>query len=1023
MRKLLLLCLSFALSTVLWAQDKTVSGRVTSADGEGLPGVNVLVQGTTQGTTTDVDGNYTLNVPSDATSLVYSFVGYSSQVIVIGNRSVIDAQLEEDIAALEEVIVTAFGLEKEKKAVTYAAQNVETTELTEARPLALADGLTGKVAGLSIARSGGGVGADPKVILRGNRSIAGSSEPIYVVDGVTIGGNINDISPDDIEDITVLKGANAAALYGSRANNGVIVITTKSGKGAGKGFNIDFNTSYMGASPIYLIDWQNEYGQGSGGIYQPNSNQSWGSRIDGSQVQHWSNDPNWGEPTYQYVANPDNKTKDFYQTGHNIATNIGVSARGETTNSYISYTYTDAKGNIPGNKLDRHNVSARVTSTFFNRLTIDAKINAIREFTDNQPATGEGYLNPVRALNKMPPNIRTADAQQYSFINNDGLLRQHYWTPNNNEPHNVYWTINNTENDILMDRTIGMLSLGYDITDNLNFRVRSSIDRQSSFGEQRRYNDTYIVADNGYYEKNDQRWSEWNTDAFLNYKNEFFDGDWSLDATIGGNIRRNEYSRTTVFPTRDGLNVPNLFAIGNFAVKDASEAFSKKEVQSLFGFATIGWKNAIFLDLTARNDWSSTLPEANWSYFYPSVGLTAVISDLVAMPDWWTFLKVRGNWAQVGNDTDPYQIVRTANVSGGGSGGFLQLSTQVPAADLRPEETTSTELGVDVRFFENRLGLDFTWYKSNSTDQLFAQQIPTPSGASSVFINGADIQNQGIELALTATPIRSGDFSWDLYFNYGANESEVVELAEGLTQLRVGGADFMRQFQLIVGREWGEVYSRGFGRDDQGRVIVDDLGLPTVTPGLSVPVANFNPDWLGGFGNTFRYKNLSLSFLIDHRQGGTVVSFTNAIMFADGVLQETVEGRESGYVFGQDVFPGETAVLADGSPNTLTTNPEALWARLGGRNAPAGEAFVLDATNTRLRELVLGYELPNPNLFGLPFTHIRVSLIGRNLFFFNNAAGNVDPEIFQNTATNADGLESFSPPTVREFGVNLKFGF
>jgi outer membrane receptor protein involved in Fe transport len=622
----------------------------------------------------------------------------------------------------------------------------------------------------------------------------------------------------------------------------------------------------------------------------------------------------------------------------------------------------------------------------------------------------------------MPPNIRTQDAQIYEFVNPDGILRQHYWTPNNNEPHNPYWTINNTSDDILMDRTIAMLSLGYDITENLNFRVRSSIDLMSTSREVRRNNDTYIVADNGYYEKDESRQHEWNTDAFLNYRNDFFDGDWSIDATIGANIRRNEFSQTRVFPTGQGLNVPNLFAISNFGVINAAEDYFEREVQSVFGSATFGWKNAIFLDVTARNDWSSTLPADEWSFFYPSVGLTAVVSDLVTLPDWWTFFKVRGNWAKVGNDTDPYQIVRTANVTGGGTGGFLQLSTQVPAADLRPEETISTEFGVEARFFQNRLGLDFTWYKSNSTDQLFAQQVPTPSGASSVFINGADVQNQGIELALTATPIQSGDFTWNLFFNFASNESEVIELAEGLTQLRVGGADFMRQFQLVAGREWGEVYSRGFVRDDQNRIIVDDLGLPTVTPGLSVPVANFNPDWLGGFGSSFDYKGFNLSFLIDIRQGGSVVSFTNAIMYADGVTEETLVGRE-GLVFGQDVFQGETAVLADGSPNNLSTNAEALWARLGGRNAPAGEAFVLDASNTRLRELVLGYSLPATNVLGIPFSHVKISLIGRNLFFFNNAAGNVDPEIFQNTSTNADGFESFSPPTVREFGVNLKFGF
>ena len=302
MRKLLLLSLSFALTTVIWAQERIVTGTILSVEeGTGLPGVNVLIQGTTTGTTTDLDGNYSLNVPSEGANPVFSFVGYRSQVIVVGNRSIIDIQLEEDISALEEVVVTAFGLEREKKYITYSAQNVDTDELTKARPLAIAEGLSGKVAGISVSRTSG-LGADPKVILRGNRSIAGSSQPIYVVDGVTLGGNINDLSPDDIESITVLKGANAAALYGSRANNGVIVVTTKSGKMAGKGFSVDFNTSFMASEVNHLINWQNEYGQGSGGVYAANANRSWGPRLDGSQVAHWSNDPNWPTPTYSYAT-------------------------------------------------------------------------------------------------------------------------------------------------------------------------------------------------------------------------------------------------------------------------------------------------------------------------------------------------------------------------------------------------------------------------------------------------------------------------------------------------------------------------------------------------------------------------------------------------------------------------------------------------------------------------------------------------------------------------------------------------
>ena len=596
MRKLLLLSLSFALTTMVWAQDRVVSGNISSVEeGIGLPGVNVLVQGTTQGTTTDVDGNYSLNVPADAANLVYSFVGYRSQVIAIGNRSNIDIEMEEDIAALDEIVVTAFGLEREKKSVTYAAQNVETDELTQARPLAIAEGLSGKVAGISVSRTSG-LGADPKVTLRGNRSIAGSSQPIYVVDGVTLGGNINNISPDDIESITVLKGANAAALYGSRANNGVIVVTTKSGKSGTKGFTIDLNTSFMASSVNHLIDWQNEYGQGSGGVYAPNANRSWGPRLDGSQVQHWSNDPNWDTPTYSYAANPENKRKDFFQDGHNMATNLSISNQGENTNAFISYTFTDAKGVVPNNKMGRHNLSARVTSTFFDKLTVDTKLNIIRQEVDNNLYEGEGYQNPIRAIYKVPPNIRTQDMSIHQFTNPAGGVEMHYWLPGNNAPSNPYWLLNNVNRNDLQDRVIGMISLGYDITENLNFRVRSSVDRFNDSRVDRWNNGFYIVADNGRYGKREQRGHEWNTDAFLNYKKDFFGGEWSLDATVGANLRRTEFSRTNVGDSRDSpLNVPNLFAISNMGTITASEDFTKKEVQSVFGFATIGWKKRHFL--------------------------------------------------------------------------------------------------------------------------------------------------------------------------------------------------------------------------------------------------------------------------------------------------------------------------------------------------------------------------------------------------------------------------------------------
>lgn len=1025
MIKRLLLILVLVLGTnQLTAQSKTVSGTVTdAADGSPLPGVNVLVQGTTNGTQTDFDGNYSIDAET-GNVLIFSYLGMSSQNVTVGASNTVDVGMLEDASQLDEVVVTALGITRKKKSLTYAAEVVSTGELATARSINVLEGLSGKVSGIAITRTGGGVGADSKVLLRGNRSINGNSQPLYVVDGVTMGGDISNISPDDIESMTVLKGANAAALYGSRANNGVIVVTTKLGRAGGEAFAVDVNTTFFSASPIYLNNFQNEYGQGFDGVYAQGANRSWGPRLNGAVLPHWTNNPNFTQTT-AYIANPSNKTGDFFRSGHNATTNVGVTTNSDTTNAYFSYTYTDAGGIVPGNDLEANNLNIRVRTKLSDKFTFDTKLNYIREDTNYALDGGEGYENPIRALYKVPTNVASSDAQQYEFTDAEGNVKQHFWAPGNNAPGNPYWNLANIGNDLVEERVIGLVSLGYQITPELNLLARTSLDRFNSTREYRWHTDSYIIADNGWFRSINRKGFEWNTDFLLNY-NKSFGENFTVNANVGANLRKNEVERLTVNPSREnGLNVPNLFSLGNTSVIGANESFSQKEVHSVYGTATFGYKDAIFLDVTGRNDWSSALTKENRSFFYPSVGLTVVASDLMEMPDWVSLFKVRGSWAEVGNDTDPFQTVRAANIIGGGNNGFLQLATTIPAENLLPESTISTEFGFDARFFGNRLGFDFTYYKSNTSDQLFRVSLPVASGAENLFVNGADVQNSGVELTLTATPIRTEDFSWDMTFNFAKNESEVIEIADelGLEELNLGGASFLKQFKLVKGRPWGDIYSRGFARDDQGRVIVGVDGVPTVTSGLDVQVANFNPDWMGGIRNTFTYKNLSLSFLIDIRSGGSIVNNTNAIMFADGQTEETLNGREGGLVFGDNFFPGETAVQADGSPNTVATNAEIMWSALGGRNAPVGEAFVTDASNTRLRELILGYSLPSKVVDKTPFTHIKMSLIGRNLFFFSNKAGNVDPEVFSNTNAQEEGTEAFGPPTQRDLGVNLKFGF
>ena len=1010
----LFLLLVIGSTTSLLAQ-QTVSGIVSDVDGVPLIGVNVLEAGTANGTITDVDGSYSLTV-ADGASLEFSYTGFATQTIETSAYSgAINVTLEEGVA-LDEVVVTALGISREKKALSYSAQNVATEELSQARDLNVINSLSGKVAGISIARSGAGVGAPSRVILRGNRSLFGSSEPLYVVDGVPINGDITDINPDDIESISVLKGANASALYGNRGQNGVIIISTKKG---GTGFSVSVNSTYMAESPLILRDYQTQFGQGNGGQYNANSEDAWGAALGGSG-DHWSPDPNFGVSTYPLTANT--PVEDFYQTGYNWATSLAISGGTEKTQTYFSYTYTDAAGVVPTNELKRHNAHVRITNKVTDKLTLDAKLNYIREDIDNQLSQGESFDNPNRHAYRLMPNIRTEDIETFEYTDATGANRQHYWNPGSNGGANPYWTINRNVRLNTVDRIIGFASLKYDFTSDLSLMLRTAIDRINGATDFRQWNDNYVIADQGRYSVGQSQELEWNSDLLLTYQ-KYLTDDLFLSVSAGANARQ-ERNTSLNSNTGDFLIVPNFFALGNTQLVNSNYFVGEpRDVNSVYAFAQIGWKNGLYLDITGRNDWSSTLPSANWSFFYPSVGLSAVISDLVDLPDVISYAKLRGSWAQVGNDAVPFQLQRTANLSAGGNNGFLSLSSTIPNADLKPEETTSIEVGAEIAFVNNRIGLDLTYYKANTRDQLFSIALPIGSGAQNVFTNGGDVQNSGIEAVLNITPIKRSNFSWDLSFNFTRNVSEVLEINDERPSIQVA-SDFLRAFIIEEGDQWGNVYSRGFVRQDpddpNSPVVVGADGLPLITAGRTVKVANFNPDWLGGIRNEFNYKNLSLSFLIDIRQGGTVSSISEAIIVGGGLTEETLEGRAGGVVFGQDFYTQETAVLEDGTPNNLTTNAEAFWQLVGGRNAPVGEVFTYDASNVRLRELVFGYRIPVNNSF---IKGARVSIVGRNLFFISNAAGNFDPEAIVGTDKEAEGFQSFSPPTARSFGVNIKLDF
>lgn len=1030
MRAVVLLAVVFGLVVCSKAQAQqtgTIAGTVTdSISGQPLPGVNVVVEGTQQGASTGSDGQYTISSIEPGTyTVAASFVGYTSTSregveVVAGETTEVNFQLAESEITLEAVTVTALGVERQERSLTYNQQSVGDAQIAEARELNVANSLSGAVSGISVNQAATGLGGDARVILRGNRSITGNSQPLWVVDGVPIRGDVSDLNPSDIQDITVLKGPNAAALYGSEAQNGAVIISTKQGREGD--LSLTFSQNFQFRAPILLTDYQNQYAQGSAGQYNPSSEGSWGPRMEGQTVDFWSPNPERADEQYALNPQPDN-VSDAYQTGFNSTTNLAATVGNQSTQARFSYSYTDAEDIVPSNTLERHNIQGRVNTQVSANLSLDGKVSYSREDIANQLSTGESFTNPIRHISRLPRNIRTEDAENFEYFTNEGLRRQHFWNPGSNGGANPYWTMNRNLNQNTTERVIAMSSLTFDFTDALSLMLRGSYDGGNTTGETELYNDTYVVADNGQYSQFRSNSWEANGDFLATYAKDIFD-DWYIEANVGGNIKK-ERGGSVSANTGQALTVPNFFTLGNTQNVAASESVgAPREVHSLYSFGQIGWRDALYLDITGRNDWSSTLPADNRSYFYPSVGVSAVLTDLISsFPDVVRFAKVRASWAEVGNSAPPFQTVRTANFSAGGNNGFLQLSTTLPAEDLLPEETVSYELGADVRFFRGqRLGINFTAYQTNTRNQLFTSALPTGSGAEFEFTNGGDVENRGVEITLTGQPIVTSDFSSNLDVNFSVNRSEVVRLTEDQSSLTIA-QDFMREFRIVAGEPFGQVFSRGFQRDDQGRVLVGEDGMPLITDGLSVQVADFNADWRGSIRSSFSYKNVNLSFLIEHRQGGSTVSLTNAILDADGLRKRTLDGREGGLIFGDNFFSDEEAVFEDGSPNNAEIDAETFWRNVGGRNAPVGEVFSEDATNTRLRQMTLGYTLPESIISSFPVSRVSFSLVGRNLFFFHRASSNLDPDLLVGTGAAAEGFESFTPPTTRQFGFDVQIQY
>lgn len=1050
MRKSLLLSLLVALSTMqLWAQGQ-ITGRVTSStDGSGLAGANVVVVGTLTGAVTDFDGNFKLNAPSDGT-LKVSYVGYAEQEVAINGRTTINISLEPQDVSLDEVVVTAFGIERDKKALQYSVTEVDGSSFQEARELNLANSLAGKVAGVNASNLSTGPAGSSRVIIRGNVSLTGNNQPLYIVDGIPIdnssfgqaglwggvdqGDGMSSINPDDIETLTVLKGANAAALYGSRASNGVILITTKSGKNR-KGIGVELNSNFVFETPIDFFDFQDQYGQGRDGLAPADAAEAWGygngnnwgARLDGSMV------PQFDGVSRPYVYLRDQNIQNFYRNGTTWTNTIGFSGGDANHQVRLNASVLDNKSIQPNAGYKRRNITASYNGKFGDRITLVSKVMYSNEDAQNRPRIADSPGNSMNALLSLPMNYDVNDL--YGDPNKPGAVPEGVITQdakstgeelqisNNLWNANPWWAAYQFDQDDLRDRVITSQQARLDITDFLYVQGRVGMDwyvrRETSLtpygtGYQRR----------GSMNESERRVREINMEAILGFSDTY--GDLSVDAFIGANRMRQQFE--TLSLGGNNFNIPFFHTFANLQNQSPGYGFSAKGIDSYFGSATVGYKDFLYLTGTARQDWFSTLnPETN-SILYPSLGGSFVFSEILNLGNSGFFGKLRASWAQVGGDTNPYNLLLTYGL-GQGHLGQPNASIQqgsIPNPFLVPLTSTEFEVGFDLRFLNNRLGLDVTYYNQVTTDDILNATISGSSGFDQTTINIGEMQNRGLELLLTARPVQTKDFNWNISFNMGINDNKVISLSEGIDEIRsAGGLGEPRTRWAFIFNVVGEPFGTIKGFTQQ---MID--GKPVFNPDNGQPVRSNETEILGqgvhrytgGITNSINFKGIYADFLIDFKTGGQLYSGSNVRFVGSGDHRMTVEPTEGlGFVSeGRDKIT-VTGVDPNGDAFTKVLDAEetdGFW----GAYSQLSDRFIYDASFIKLRQVSLGYSIPASVLNNVPVRTIRVSFVARNLALLLSNLENVDPESVYNNS-NAQGLEYFSFPQTRSYGLNVKIDF
>ncbi|MBT1690762.1 SusC/RagA family TonB-linked outer membrane protein [Dawidia soli] len=1029
------------------AQQQTVRGTVTDESGAAFPGVNVIVQGTGIGTVTGAEGTYSLDIPPGSTTLVFSFVGYLVQSVPLEGRTTIDVALAPDVASLDEVVITALGIQKESKKLGYAVETVQMDALRQNRTVNVGESLEGKVAGLDISPPSSGAGASTKIRLRGQSGFAGANNsPLIVINGLpmdqgALGANGNDsrdrgdnlqvVNPDDIESMTVLKGATAAALYGSRAANGAVIITTKSGR-VGQGIGVELNSNFTLGRVMDFTDFQHEFGQGQLGnrpTTQGNAVSTgmlgWGARLDGEPTI------NFDGKTRPYVANPD-RIKEFFRDATTFANTVAVSGGGSNGSFRLSYSKTDAKGITPDNSYAKDIANLGLHQNVSDKLSVAANINFSHEINRNPPQVGVQGPGAANFLYRMSTSVPLS-ALEESAVAPNGTE-----TPTSGFQTtliNPYFQMGRQFYKSKKDRFLGTATLRYTLTDWLYIQGRYNYDYSvtlaefntpTGMGTSTPYN-AAGTAFNGTYDANDTQGTQVNTDFLLGADKTV--GHFSVDASVGGNIFKRS-SRIANLSVRE-FTIRDVYSFANGVIKTNVDdtrltdyTITRDQVNSLYGLLEFGYKGMVYLNITGRQDWFSVLNPDNNSEFYPSVSGSFIFSEVLPEATWLSYGKLRGSWARVGSANGVLPFERdllyglVQNQFNGQTLGTIPGTTS-PNKSLTPFTVTEKEIGLEVRLLESKVRLDIAAYEKVTTDQILNVQISNASGYLDTKRNIGSLQNRGMEFMLEVVPVQNGSFKWTSSFNTALNTTEVLALAPGVRRFTVQsftGNEFIGSLVYEVGLPLNQLSARTYLRNENGDIVVNDNGT-LIASAQNVNFGSALPKWTGGWVNTFSYKHLSLMVHFDYKVGGKILSSTALNGLRQGHTKASLVGRregESGVVL--------DAVYASGERNTSAVNPQDFYT--GYRNAQIADPFIFKSDFVKLRNIMLTYDFTSLMKSRVKFIQgLTLSASCRNVAILYKDLADLDPEAFASSGDNRVGYEQTSLPTTRNYSINLNVKF